>query len=68
MIERTPAEAEPGDLVAIRRTDGREAHVGILSGDGRIIHAIERLGVVEVPLAGWAGRIAWAASFPAAPL
>jgi NlpC/P60 family putative phage cell wall peptidase len=68
MIERDPAQAGPGDLVAIRRTDGREAHVGILADRGRFIHATERLGVVEVPLSGWAERIAWAASFPAVPL
>lgn len=68
MIERAPAEAQVGDLVAIRRTDRRLAHVGILSDADRFIHATERLGVVEVPLAGWAGRIAWAGSFPAVPL
>lgn len=68
MLPRRPAEAGPGDLVAIRRTDGREAHVGILAERGRFIHATERLGVVEVPLSAWAGRVAWAASFPAAPL
>ncbi|MBP7001722.1 NlpC/P60 family protein [Amaricoccus sp.] len=68
MLPRRPAEAGPGDLVAIRRTDGHEAHVGILAQCGRFIHATERLGVVEVPLSAWAGRIAWAASFPAAPL
>jgi NlpC/P60 family putative phage cell wall peptidase len=68
MIERAPAEAQVGDLVAIRRTDRRLAHVGILADRGRFIHATERFGVVEVPLSAWAGRIAWAASFPAAPL
>ncbi len=59
MIERAPAEAEVGDLVAIRRTDGREAHDGMLADDCRFIYAIERFGVVEVPLSAWAGRIAW---------
>jgi NlpC/P60 family putative phage cell wall peptidase len=68
MIEREPAAACPGNLVAIRRTDGRAAHVGILADRGGFIHATERLGVVEVPLSAWAGRIAWAAAFPAAPL
>ncbi|TPE52586.1 NlpC/P60 family protein [Amaricoccus solimangrovi] len=67
MIPRRPAEAGPGDLVAIRRLGGREAHAGILTENGRFIHATERFGVVEVPLAGWAGRIAWAASFPISP-
>lgn len=64
MIERDPTSAGPGNLIAIRRTDGRAAHVGILADRGRFIHATERVGVVEVPLSAWAGRIAWAAAFP----
>lgn len=67
MIEIEPRAAGPGDLVAIRRTSGRPAHIGILSDDGRIIHASEACGVVEVPLSAWAGRIALAFRFPAPP-
>lgn len=67
MIPRRPAEAGPGDLIVIRRLGGREAHAGILAERGRFIHATERSGVVEVSLAGWAGRVAWAAAFLGAP-
>jgi hypothetical protein len=65
MIERDPAAAGPGHLVAIRRTDGCVARFEILADRGRFIHATERVGVLEVPLSARAGRIAWAAAFPA---
>lgn len=68
MIERPPALAGPGDLIVLRRTDGGAAHMGILAAPGRIIHATEAFGVVEVPLGDWSGRIVAAAAFPAAPL
>lgn len=60
-----PHPPRPGDVVAFR-VDGREAHVGILSTGGRVIHAVEGCGVVEVPLDAWRGRISFRAAFPAA--
>ncbi|MFV0384407.1 peptidase [Paracoccus sp. (in: a-proteobacteria)] len=56
----------PGDVIAFRIA-GREAHVGILSPGDRVIHAAKTVGVVEVPLAAWRGRISFRACFPGAP-
>jgi NlpC/P60 family putative phage cell wall peptidase len=67
LIEIAPSAARPGDLVAIRRTDGRAAHVGILAPAGGFIHATGTHGVREVPLAGWSPRLAFAARFPLSP-
>lgn len=58
-------DPRPGDVVAFRIA-GHEAHVGILAPEGRVIHAAEGVGVVEVPLGGYAERIAFRAAFPAA--
>lgn len=58
-------EPRHGDVIAFRIA-GREAHVGILAPRGRVIHAVERIGVVEVPLGAYADRIAFRVAFPAA--
>lgn len=60
-----PHDPRPGDVIAFR-VGGREAHVGIMSHGGGVIHAAEGLGVVEVPLGGYADRIAFRVAFPAA--
>lgn len=66
LIEIDPAEARPGDVLVFRWRDRSPAkHVGILSGNGQLIHSYERVGVVETPLVpAWRRRIAAAFSFP----
>lgn len=61
------AAARSGDVVLFRWRDGLAArHAGILSGPGRLIHAYERVGVVESPLAAaWHRRLSHAFRFPA---
>jgi len=54
-------EAEPGDVVAFRDRSGRRvAHCAILAAPSRVIHAAVGVGVVEVELEAWRGRLAWA--------
>lgn len=60
-----PHDPRPGDVIAFR-IGRREAHVGIIAPAGGVIHAAEGVGVVEVPLAGYADRIAFRVAFPAA--
>jgi NlpC/P60 family putative phage cell wall peptidase len=64
LIEIAPEHAQGGDVVAFRLANGREAHCGILTEPGRILHAVEGAGVVEVPLSTWRKRITFAAQFP----
>lgn len=54
-------------LVLFRMQRGAVAkHCGILTGTGTLIHAYERLGVVEVPFtSAWSRRAAAAFLFPA---
>jgi cell wall-associated NlpC family hydrolase len=54
-------------LVLFRMQRGAVAkHCGILTDTGTLIHAYERLGVVEVPLTmAWSRRVAAAFLFPA---
>lgn len=62
-----PVEAaQPGDVLVFRYRAGIPAkHCAIMSGDTAIIHALERAGVVEVPLVPWwRRRIAGAFAFP----
>jgi len=50
----------PGDIIIFRwQPQAAAKHAGILSGEGRFIHAYEQAGVIESPLTpGWARRIA----------
>jgi NlpC/P60 family putative phage cell wall peptidase len=66
MIEMAPTDARLGALILFRTMpDAIAKHVGILTERDRFIHAYERLGVVEEPLAtGWRRRIAFAFLFP----
>ena len=66
MIEELPAEAGPGALVLFRMKPRAIAkHVGILTEPGALLHAYERLGVIEEPLThAWRRRIAFAFLFP----
>lgn len=61
--EIKPADALPGDLVGIR-LKGRVAHCGILGEDGRLIHAIETHGTVEVWVERYRDCIRFAALWP----
>ncbi|QDG79769.1 peptidase P60 [Labrenzia sp. PHM005] len=68
--EITLEVAQPGDVLVFRWRDGVPAkHVGILSGplteSPMLIHAYERVGVLESPLVpAWHRRIAAVFSFP----
>ena len=66
MPEIAPSAAGPGALVLFRMTPRAIAkHVGILTGPDTFLHAYERLGVIEEPLAPpWRRRIAFAFLFP----
>ena len=61
-----PAEAGAGDVVIFRLRAGAMAkHAAILTGEGRMIHAIEGAPACEVHLsAWWRRRIAAAFRFP----
>jgi NlpC/P60 family putative phage cell wall peptidase len=63
------AGASAGALILFRMQCGAVAkHCGILTGTGTMIHAYERLGVVEVPFtSAWSRRAAAAFLFPAQP-
>lgn len=60
------AEERDGQVLLFRvGSSDLPRHCGILSDGGRLIHAQERLGVVEVPLSdGWRQRIAHRFDFP----
>jgi NlpC/P60 family putative phage cell wall peptidase len=68
--ECSQSSALPGDVLVFRWRDGVPAkHVGILSrpldADPMLIHAYERVGVIESPLVpAWRRRIAAVFSFP----
>jgi NlpC/P60 family putative phage cell wall peptidase len=63
------AGALPGDVLVFRwRRSVVAKHLGILAAPGRLIHAWERAGVVEVALArGWSARLAAVFRFPDNP-
>lgn len=56
--------AQPGDAVVLRIKQTREAHCGILESGERLIHAVERVGVVCVPFDAYRPGLAYAARFP----
>ncbi|WP_353621050.1 MULTISPECIES: peptidase P60 [unclassified Labrenzia] len=70
LLEIAPEATEPGDVLVFRWRDGMPAkHVGILSAPlqdaPRLIHAYERVGVIESPLVpSWQRRIAASFTFP----
>jgi NlpC/P60 family putative phage cell wall peptidase len=66
MIEVDPTSAPPGALLMFRMRDRAIAkHVGILTPEGTLIHAREKLGVIEEPLtAAWHRRLAFAFLYP----
>lgn len=66
LLQRPSEMAEPGDLLLFRWRDGVPArHVGLLAPENRLIHAYERVGVIESPLVpAWRRRISHAFSFP----
>ena len=67
MPEVAPADASPGALVLFRMVPRAIAkHVGILTSPDTVLHAYERLGVIEEQLTpAWRRRIAFAFLFPA---
>lgn len=64
--EISAADAEPGDVLLFRWKPGAAAkHLGILSANGRFIHAYSGTAVVESALVPqWRRRIAGAFRFP----
>jgi NlpC/P60 family putative phage cell wall peptidase len=70
LVEITPDERQPGDVLVMRMRDGGIAkHVGILGewpGESpTLIHAYSGRGVVESPLTpAWARRVAGVFRFP----
>ena len=62
-----PGEMEPGAVLLFRIGAGAAPrHCGIFVGDGRFVHAQERLGVVEGNLTeGWARRVVAVLALPA---
>lgn len=66
LVEWSSAERAPGDVVLFRWREGLPArHAGLLSGGGRLIHAYERVGVVESPLVpAWERRLSHVFRFP----
>ncbi len=66
LIERAPAEAQPGDVILFRWRAGFPAkHAAILVAPDRFVHAQQGAAVAMVALAPWwRRRIAGAFSFP----
>ncbi|WP_153769781.1 NlpC/P60 family protein [Labrenzia sp. CE80] len=66
LSEQAPDAAVPGDVLLFRWREHLPArHVAILSAPRLVIHAYERVGVVESPLVpAWRRRIAHVFSFP----
>ena len=53
-----PEDAKPGDVLFMADTygnfpKGTATHMGIYTGDGKMIHASSSQGVVEVPIGNW---------------
>lgn len=66
MVEVPASNAPSGALLVFRMRPGAIAkHVGILTGPDTLLHAYERLGVIEEELTQtWRRRIAFAFLFP----
>ncbi|NVK33684.1 MAG: peptidase P60 [Rhodobacteraceae bacterium] len=65
-VEKPLEERQPADILLFRWRDHLPArHVAILAGPSSLIHAYERIGVVESPFASaWQRRLAHVFSFP----
>lgn len=57
------ATPEPG-AVTVFRVKSHEAHVGIMATPETVIHAVEHVGVVEVPVEAYRPKIVWCGHFP----
>lgn len=57
-------DAAPGDVLALRLGPRRVTHAGILAAPGRLIHAVEGVGVAEVSLGAWRARPVAAFALP----
>ncbi|ADZ71343.1 NlpC/P60 family protein [Polymorphum gilvum] len=68
LVEIDPGRAAPGDVLLLRWKDGAPAkHAGLLATASTLVHAYERVGVVESPLVpAWRRRIAHVFAFPGA--
>lgn len=64
LLEVPPRPIPGGAALIFRLAAAREAHCGISAPGGRVIHAAEGRGVLEVPLAAWADSVAFVALFP----
>lgn len=66
LIPIDPGEAQPGDILIFRLRPGAVAkHSAILTGENRMIHAVEGAPVCEINIAPWwRRRIAAAFRFP----
>lgn len=66
LVEIAPASAAPGDVLAFRyRTTFVAKHAAIIATPDTMIHALEGVGVCEVPLCAWWRRhVAAAFAFP----
>lgn len=66
LSEISVAEAGPGTVVVLRIGGRREVHCGILAEDGQLIHAVERLGVIQVPADRYLKTARFAAAYSTA--
>lgn len=66
LVAKSIEDMQPGDVLVFRYRAGLPAkHCAIASSEATMIHALERAGVVEVPLAPWwRRRIAGVFAFP----
>lgn len=66
MVQVQLEDAGAGSVILFRMRDGAIAkHCGILTGEGTMVHARERLGVIEEPYSdSWQRRAVAAFQFP----
>ena len=66
LIPKGLGDEKPGDVLVFRMRRGAVAkHVGIMTSEAAMVHAIERIGVAEVPISKWwRRRLAGVFSFP----
>jgi NlpC/P60 family putative phage cell wall peptidase len=67
MLETDLADVRPGDVLLFRWRDGVPAkHLGIATGEGRMVHAHDGAEVTEVSTSVWRRRLAYAFRLPPA--